>query len=66
MRHTIKVLLPENENFQIMCVLGVFQTITKTWLSLTAMFQNDGGRFLNITNCKLLYAAVTTILHVVH
>ena len=48
-------------------MLGVFQTITKTCLSLTAMFQNDGGRFLkNITNRKLLIADVITILHVVH
>ena len=38
----------------------------KMCLSLTAMFQNDGGRFLNTTNCKLLYTDVTTILHVVH
>ena len=48
-------------------MLGVFQTITiKPCLSLTAMFQNDGWRFLNISNRKLLYADVTTILHVVH
>ena len=47
-------------------MLGVFQTITKTCLSLTAMLQNDGGRFLTITNHKLLYADITTILHVVH
>ena len=48
-------------------MLGVFQTITKKCLSLTAMFQNDGGGFLNITNHKLLYAdVITTILHAVH
>ena len=47
-------------------MLGVFQTSAKTCLSLTAMFQNDEGRFLNITNCKLLYTDVTTILDVVH
>ena len=49
----------------MMCMLAIFQTSAKTCLSLTAMFQNDGGRFLNITNRKLLYADVTTILHVV-
>ena len=38
----------------------------KTCLSLTAMFQNDGGRFSNITNRKLFYTVVTTILQVVH
>ena len=47
-------------------MVSVFQTITKRCLTLTGMFQNDGRRFLNITNRKLLYAEVTTILHVVH
>ena len=28
------------------------------------MFQNDGGRFLNITNRKFLYTDITTIFHV--
>ena len=42
-------------------MLGVFQTSTKNCLSLTAMFQNDEGRFLIITNCKLLYTDETTI-----
>ena len=47
-------------------MLGVFQTLIKKGLSLTAMFHNDGGRFLNIRNRKLLYTDVTAILHVVN
>ena len=50
----------------MMCMLGVFQTSTEKCLSLTAMFQNDEGRFLNITNCKLLDTDVTTIFDAVH
>ena len=46
-------------------MLGIFQTITKKCLSFK-MFQNDGGRFLDITNRKLRYAEVTKILDVVH
>ena len=42
-----------------------FQTSIKTCLSLTAIFQNDGGSFMNITNHKLLYTDVTTIPHAV-
>ena len=46
----------------MMCMLVGFPN---NYLSSTAMFQNDRGRFLNITNRKLLYADVI-ILDVVH
>ena len=36
------------------------------YLTFIAMFQNDGERILNMTNGKLLYTDVTTILHAVH
>ena len=45
------------------CMLGVFQTVTKNvCISLTAMFK----KFLNITNRKILHVDVTAIHHVGH
>ena len=40
----MKVLLSQNENVRMMCMLGVFHTIVKNVLILTAMFQNDVGK----------------------